>query len=124
MNEKTKSTAAATPQDLLLAADSKRKTLPIWLVRDGKAAEDLGSLPPEQRQWLEAVGYKASARRHVLIPGTGGALAGAVLGIGKADEPRRPYPAETLLGLLPTALPGGAWHLAAGAGNAELAAVA
>ena len=124
MNEKTKSTAAATPQDLLLAADTKRKTLPVWLVRDGKAAEDLGSLPPEQRQWLEAVGYKASARRHVLIPGTGGALAGAVLGIGKADEPRRPYPAETVLGLLPTALPGGAWHLAAGAGSPELAAVA
>jgi leucyl aminopeptidase len=124
MNEKTKSTAAPTPQDLLLAADTKRKTLPVWLVRDGKAAEDLAGLPAEQRQWLGAVGYKASARRHALIPGTGGALAGAVLGIGKAEEPRRPYPAETLLGLLPTVLPGGAWHLGSGVENAELAAVA
>ncbi|MFM9849345.1 MAG: leucyl aminopeptidase family protein [Hyphomicrobiaceae bacterium] len=124
MNEKTKSPADPTPRELLLAPDTKRKTLPAWLVRDGKAAEDLADLPPEQRQWLEAIGYKASARRHVLIPGTGGALAGAVLGIGKADEPRRSYPAETLLGLLPTALPGGAWHLGTGTGNPELAAVA
>jgi leucyl aminopeptidase len=51
-------------------------------------------------------------------------MAGAVLGIGKADEPRRPYPPETLLGLMPTVLPGGAWHLGAGSENAELAAVA
>ena len=123
MNEKSKSTAAPTPQDLLLAADSKRKTLPVWLARDGKA-EDLAGVPDEQRQWLEAVSYKASARRHVLVPGANGSLAGAVLGIGKAEEPRRPYPAETLLGLLPAVLPGGAWHLASSTGNAELAAVA
>lgn len=124
MNEKTKSTAVPTPQDVLLAADAKRKTLPVWLVRDGKASEDLAGLPAEQRQWLEAVSFKASARRHALIPGAAGGLAGAVLGIGKAEEPRRPYPLETLVGLLPTTLPGGAWHLASSAGNAELAAVA
>ena len=124
MNEKTKSTAAPTPQDVLLAADTKRKTLPVWLVRDGKASEDLAGLPAEQRQWLEAVSYKAGARKHVLVPGSGGGMAGAVLGIGKAEEPRRPYPPETLLGLLPTALPGGAWHLGTVTGNPELAAVA
>ena len=116
--------AAPTPQDILLAADTKRKTLPVWLVRDGKAGEDLAELPAEQRQWLQAVSYKAAARRHVLVPGAGGGMAGAVLGIGKADEPRRPYPPETLLGLMPTVLPGGAWHLGAGSANAELAAVA
>ena len=55
MSEKSKSTAAPTPQDILLAADTKRKTLPVWLVRDGKAGEDLAGLPAEQRQWLEAV---------------------------------------------------------------------
>ncbi|NJO34607.1 MAG: leucyl aminopeptidase family protein [Rhodospirillales bacterium] len=124
MSEKSKSTAAPTPQDILLAADTKRKTLPVWLVRDGKMAEDLAGLPAEQRQWLEAVSYKAAARQHVLVPGAGGGMAGAVLGIGKADEPRRSYPPETLLGLMPAVLPGGAWHLGAGCANAELAAVA
>jgi leucyl aminopeptidase len=125
MSEKSKSMAASTPQDILLAADTKRKTLPVWLVRDGKAgSEDLAELPAEQRQWLEAVSYKAAARRHVLVPGAGGGMAGAVLGIGKADEPRRPYPPETLLGLMPTVLPGGAWNLGAGSENAVLAAVA
>ncbi len=124
MNEKSKSTAAPTPQDVLLAADSKRKTLSVWLVRDGKATEELAGLPAEQRQWLEAVSYKPGVRKHAVIPGAGGALAGAVLGIGKAEDPRRPYPPETLLGLLPTMLPGGGWHLASSAGNAELAAVA
>jgi leucyl aminopeptidase len=99
-------------------------TFPVWLVRDGKANEDLAGLPAEQRQWLEALSYKPSARKHVLIPGAGGTLASAALGIGKAEDPRRPYPPETLLGLLPTMLPGGAWHLASSAGNAELAAVA
>ncbi len=124
MNEKTKPTAAPAPQDLLLAADTRRRTLPIWLVRDGKGPEDLASLPVEQRQWLDAVGYKGSARRHTVIPGADGALAGAALGIGKAKEPRRPYPPETLLGLLPTALPDGAWHLGTNVEDGELAAVA
>jgi leucyl aminopeptidase len=124
MNEKNKSTAVPTPHDVLLSADTKRKTLPVWLVRDGKANEDLSGLPVEQQQWLEAVSYKPGVRKHAVIPGAGGALAGAVLGIGKAEEPRRPYPPETLLGLLPTALPGAAWHLASSTANAELAAVA
>jgi leucyl aminopeptidase len=112
MNEKTKPDAA-TPQDLLLPADSKCKTLPVWLAREGKLDEDLADLQAGQRQWLESVGFKGAARRHALLPGSGGVMAGAVLGIGKPDASKGTYPAAMLAGLLPAVLPPGAWHLEA-----------
>ena len=52
MSEKSKAERAETPQDLLIAAGSRRKTLPLWLARQGKLAQDLAELDPDQRSWL------------------------------------------------------------------------
>jgi leucyl aminopeptidase len=108
------------PRDLLLPADSKRKTVPIWLVREGGPA-DHGVLTADQRAWLEAIGFNGAAGRHALLPGAGGSVAGAVLGLG-----RQPADAEAaeLVGLLSAALPGAVYHLASELAAPELAAVA
>lgn len=124
MSEKNKADHAETPQELLLPAGARRKTLPLWLARQGKLAQDLAGLEPDQRSWLEAIGFKGAARRHALLAGPGGTLAGAVLGLGEAREGDRGAATETLLGLLPTALPGNAYHLASPLANPSLAAVA
>jgi leucyl aminopeptidase len=123
MSDKKKPANAETPRDLLLAAETRRKTLPLWLARQGKLAQDLAGLGPDQRNWLEAIGFKGAARHHALLAGSGGTLAGAVLGIGEGAESSRMGAAEALLGLLPAALPGGSYHLASPVSNPALAAI-
>ncbi|MDX2155583.1 MAG: leucyl aminopeptidase family protein [Hyphomicrobiaceae bacterium] len=99
---------------------------PIWLVRPSDLATGAGpaGLGSRERGWLEAIGFKATARRHALVPAADGGLGGAVLGLGEpADRP--PYePAEILVGLLPSVLPAGDWHLAGEFGDMGLAALA
>jgi len=124
MSEKSKAERAETPQELLFAASSRRKTLPLWLARQGKLAQDLAELDPDQRSWLDSIRFKGAARRHALLAGPGGALTGAVLGLGEAAENVRGVTTEVLLGLLPTVLPGGAYHLASPVSNPSLAAIA
>jgi len=124
MSEKSKAEHAETPQNLLLAAGTRRKSLPLWLARQGKLSQDLAELDPDQRNWLEAIGFKGRARRHALLAGPGGTLAGAVLGIGESAESAHGNAAEMLLGLLPTALPACAYHLASPVSNPSLAAIA
>ena len=124
MPDKSKLERTETPQDLLLPAATKRRTLPVWLARQGKLTSDLAGLPPDQRQWLEAIRFKGAARRHALLAGPGGSLAGAVLGTGEPAQDGRIAPAETLLGLLPAALPAGAYHLASPVADPTLAALA
>jgi leucyl aminopeptidase len=123
MSEKSKAERAETPQELLFAS-SRRKTLPLWLARQGKLAQDLAELDPDQRSWLDSIRFKGAARRHALLAGPGGALTGAVLGLGEAAENVRGVTTEVLLGLLPTVLPGGAYHLASPVSNPSLAAIA
>ncbi len=81
-------------------------------------------LSAAQKAWVEAQGFKGAPRKHLLLPGPEGALAGAVLGIGegRADDPMdRP---EVALGLLAAVLPPGCYHLADEPADGELAAVA
>src|SRR5262249_40064012 len=83
-------------------------------------------LSDAQRAWLNAVGFKGAARKHVLLPGPDGALAGAVLGLGlgeagAGDPMNKP---ELALGLLASVLPPGCYHLADPLAEPELAAVA
>jgi leucyl aminopeptidase len=123
MPDKSKPERTETPQDLLLPAGTKRRTLPVWLARQGKLTSDLADLPPDQRHWLEAIRFKGAARRHALLAGPGGSLAGAVLGTGDPAQNGRNAPVETLLGLLPAALPAGAYHLASPVADPTLAAL-
>jgi leucyl aminopeptidase len=123
MSQTTSNTPLPTPHDLLLPADSAGDALPIWLLRDGRLDEELaGQLSAGQRQWLRAIGFTGAARRHALLPGEGGRLTGAVLGLG--DLSADAVEAAELVGLLPTVLPAGTYYLASPARRAELAAIA
>jgi leucyl aminopeptidase len=82
------------------------------------------ALEPRHRAWLKAIGYKAAARRHALLPDAEGGVAGAVLGAGGDTDLAPSEPVETLVGLLPTVLPAGDWHLATPVADAGLAALA
>src|SRR5215471_9857713 len=108
----------------LLAPDAKRKSLPIWLARNGRWVRE-APLSGAQRAWLDALGFKGAARKHVLLPGPDGALAGAVLGLGEAGagDPIMDKP-ELALGLLASALPPACYHLADEFADPELAAIA
>src|SRR5262249_4200338 len=110
---------------VLLAPDAKRKSVPIWFARNDRWTAE-APLSGAQRAWLNAVGFKGAARKHVLLPGPDGALAGAVLGLGlgeagAGDPMNKP---ELALGLLASVLPPGCYHLADPLAEPELAAVA
>lgn len=123
MSETTRTNSLPTPHDLLLPADSTREALPVWLLREGRLQEDLGEqLPAEQRRWLQAIGFNGAARRHALVPGANGSLAGVILGLGNQSSDT--IEAAELLGLLPTVLPAGAYYLASEPCNTEMAAIA
>jgi leucyl aminopeptidase len=108
---------------VLLPADAPEKSVPIWLARSADWAVQ-APLSQAQRAWAAAQGFKGAARRHLLLPGPEGAVAGAVLGLGEAragDPMGRP---ELAVGQLATLLPSGCYHLAEMPGDPELAAVA
>ena len=119
--EKTKQASAAA--NVLLAADSKKRSLPIWLVRNAEGVRT-AALSGMHRAWVEAQGFKGGARRHVLLPGAEGALAGVMLGLGDARAGDAMDKPELALGMLPPLLPSGSYHLAETPADPELAAVA
>src|SRR5262245_49866381 len=118
--EKTIASEAAA---VLVPAESKRKSIPVWLVRGGDWARE-ATLTEAQRAWAEAQGFKGGGRKPLLLPAADGALAGVLLGLGETREGDPMERAELAAGLLPGALPEGLYHLANGVEDAELAAVA
>ena len=119
--EKTKQ--AAGPAAVLLAADAKRKSIPVWLARNAGWLRE-APLTSAQKAWVEAQGFKGGARKHLLLPGPEGTLAGAVLGLGEARAGDPMDKPELAVGHLPGVLPSGCYHLADDLGEPELAAVA
>ena len=69
--EKKQASASAA---VLLAADTKKKSVPVWLARDPGWLRE-APLSDAQRTWAEAQGFKSAARKHLLLPGPDGALA-------------------------------------------------
>jgi leucyl aminopeptidase len=118
--EKTTALEAAS---VLAPADARKKSVPIWLVRD---AAGLSEAAPgaTQRAWLEAQGFKPAGNKHALLPGPDGTLAGVVMGLGEARARDPMDKPELAVGLLAGALPPGLYHLAGGVDDGELAAVA
>ena len=114
-------TIAPEAATLLVPADNKERSVPVWIVRDAEALRE-APLTEAQRAWIEAAGFKGGGNRHLLIPGDDGALAGVAFGIGETREPMAKP--ELLLGLLASALPPGLYHAANAVEDAELAAVA
>jgi leucyl aminopeptidase len=118
--EKKQASAAAA---VLLAADTKKKSVPVWLARDPGWLRE-APLSDAQRTWAEAQGFKSAARKHLLLPGPDGALAGVVLGLGEGRTGDPMDKPELAVGLLPAVLPPGCYHLADDLAEPELAAVA
>ncbi len=117
--------AAAIDAIFVPAAAPVAASRPVWLLRPRDL--DPSVQPPlftaSQHAWLKAIGFKAAARRHTLLPDGEGGLAGAVLGLGETEGVVPPEPVETLVGLLPTLLPPGEYHLATSLGDPALAAL-
>jgi leucyl aminopeptidase len=114
-------TFAADAGAVLVPADHKASSVPIWIARDAGWARE-APLTDAQRAWVEAAGFKGSGNKHLLIPASDGSLAGVAFGIGEARDPMtRP---ELMLGLLAGALPPGLYHLASSVEDAALAGVA
>jgi leucyl aminopeptidase len=90
----------------------------------GPSWADGAGVTPAQKAWAEAQGFKAQARRQVLLPDADGGIAGAVLGLGPErlrDPMDKP---ELALGMAAASLPPGTYTLASHVASPELAAVA
>jgi leucyl aminopeptidase len=112
-----------SPAARLIAAEGTPDAMPLWLARDAGWIDRAG-LSSAQQAWVAAQGFKGQPRKQVLIPDAGGALGGAVIGLGaeKAKDPMdKP---ELALGLLSPVLPSGTYRLAETVAAPELAAVA
>ncbi len=123
MAAKDKTKQVQGPATVLLAADARKKSIPVWLARNGGWASK-AQLSEAQRAWVEAQGFKGAAKKHLLLPGPDGSLAGAVLGLGEERSSDPMDRSELAVGVLPTLLPPGLYHLADDVPDPELAAVA
>ena len=108
-------------ENLLLPAGSKARTLPIWLVSRGSQEFDLEGLSTAQQEWLKGSGWSPGEGSVALLPGDGGAIGGAVLGVGDAQDAQA---TAMLVGALPAKLPEGKYHIASPVQNPELAVIA
>ncbi len=119
--------AGPSPRDAFTHANADAPCRPIWLLRPLEFASDskseaLSQFSREQRLWLEAIGFRGQARRHALLPGPDGRVAGVVLGLG--DDQDRAEPVATLVGLLPPQLPPGDYRIQSQQADPTLAAIA
>jgi len=83
---------------------------PVWLVTEEGLEAWCAAQPAPRASWIQAAGFKAESQRLLLLPGDAGAIAGAVLGLGRSGA-GADVSAWTLA-QLPEKLPAGPWHLA------------
>ena len=100
------------PENVLLEAGASGAGIPIWLASMSDWKTQLAHLPRDQFKWLDANNFDGMARRHVVLPGPGGTIAGVVLGVGDVIDANRDVATATLIGALASALPAGTYRLA------------
>jgi leucyl aminopeptidase len=108
---------------VLVPNDSGKTSLPVWFAR-GAAWSAKATLSSAQKAWLNAQGFKGNGKKAILLPLADGSLAGVVVGLGEQRPGDAMDRAEIAVGLLPTMLPAGLYHLADDLADPELAAVA
>ncbi|WBU63302.1 leucyl aminopeptidase family protein [Paracoccus aerodenitrificans] len=84
-------------------AASTDDSYPIWLA-DSTLPEGLDA---DARNWATATGFSGKAGQVCLLPGTSGAITGALIGIGSGSD----YLERFALAKAASALPEGAWHI-------------
>jgi len=109
--------------DAFLDAGSAGPEIPIWAVEKDVSLAEL-PLTPEQRTWVEALGFKGTAKQQALIPGSDGGIAGVLFGLGDGDAGEPSGPSDLLIGHLAQSLPAGAYRLAQELRDPTLAAIA
>ena len=89
--------------------------LPVYLV--GRGGLDGAGLAPSATAWASANGFSGEAGRTLILPGEGGALAGALFGTGDGES-------QLAVGALARSLPEGDWYFAQDLPASGLAALA
>ena len=84
--------------------------------REGLAAAGLSA---EEQAWARNNDFNGQSDRVLLLPGSDGKIAGALIGIGAASDPFAPL----AFGTLGRHLPEGSWHLAAAVARPDEAAI-
>ncbi|HEX7074685.1 MAG TPA: leucyl aminopeptidase family protein [Hyphomicrobiaceae bacterium] len=107
-----------------LFLDQAKEARRIWLLGEGQELDVLPGLTDAQRTWLRSMDFKGAARKHVLLPGEDGAIAGVVLGTGNGQNGDPCGPSALLVGQLASSLPPGGYAFADEVEAAEVAAVA
>lgn len=93
---------------------------PVWFVDAETWPGVRGRLAPPERAFADAAGFKADAGNHLLLPGEGGALTGALFAL---DKPGKGGANQFLPGKLAAVLPAGHWRFASAPHDARLAAL-
>ena len=107
-------------RDGVFAAQSS-SSVPIHLVRE---LSELPDLTDGQKRWIEACGFKAGKKSHILLPADDGGVAAVLFGIGQGDSGEPSGPADYLVGSLATKLPAGTYRLGDGVSQPDAAALA
>ena len=97
-------------------AEADAPALPLHVVSPDGLEAAKAALGPEAAAWLDATGFKADLGEVRVLPGQGGAVAGAVVGQGSAKARRR---LRFGLAKAVAGLPAGAWRLHGGLTQAE-----
>jgi len=123
MNDETMKCAVPGVDEILIGGGEAGNEIPIWTAKKGVSLDEL-PLSPQQRTWIEAVGFKGTAKQVTLLPGTDGRIAGVLFGLGDGAAGEPSGPSELLLGQLAQTLPAGTYRLAGETADPTLAAIA
>ncbi|YBV95798.1 leucyl aminopeptidase family protein [Phyllobacteriaceae bacterium JZ32] len=105
------------PVDIIARKTSESR--PVWLVTS--EGFDKLPLPDGTAAWARANGFTGQAGRVLLMPNREGGIAGALLGVEKADKDGQ---SRLLAGKLARDLPEGTWHIEGDVADADLLALA
>jgi leucyl aminopeptidase len=95
--------------DFGIVREDTTQARPLWLVAEHALDAWRAALPAEAARWARDSGFRAEAQRLLLLPGAGGEVAGAAIGLGRASGPGGLDP--WCLAAAQDKLPPGAWRL-------------
>jgi leucyl aminopeptidase len=67
----------------MLIVNAAAASLPLWLLADSELPKWLNEQPADVAAWLRANAFQAERHRVLALPGAGGTIAGAVVGLGQ-----------------------------------------
>jgi leucyl aminopeptidase len=71
----------------LLKPEDSAHAVPLWLTSEAHLPALLAQLAPEQAAWLQHHAFQAERGRVLSVPGTGGSVVAAVVGLGALANP-------------------------------------